>query len=212
MMTKIIILVFLTTLNTFGQNWKFVKTYEGVKLFSLEQKENGLIPFKAIYQSDIHYKEFVKLLFDHSNKKNWAPKLKNLKLHSTKEKSFVFSEYYQTPWPFYDREFLLVGQVYRENGKVFFEAHNAKNKELAHRDHVLADVKELLVELEPINGKTKITFTFKGFMGGFIPKFVSNIIQKKWPVRFIQAMVKEIKENGTIESKEFLLQRKELKL
>jgi len=61
--------------------------------------------------------------------------------------------------------------------------------------YVQADVKILDVYLEKIGEtKTKITFEFHGNMKGWMPTWLMNIIQKKWPLRFIQGLRKRMKD------------------
>ena len=54
----------------------------------------------------------LKVLRDFDHKHLWAPKLKSVKIHQKiNENEFIFSEYYKTPWPATDREFLLKGTL-----------------------------------------------------------------------------------------------------
>ncbi|EQC42937.1 hypothetical protein M899_0889 [Bacteriovorax sp. BSW11_IV] len=197
-------MVFCFTSASLANNWQHVATYEGVELYSMEHNEQGLLPFKAVRESEFPIESFVKLLIDYEHKSKWAPKLKNVKLHKELgANKYIFSEYYTTPWPFYDREFLLQGEIKKVGSKVIFEGIEIPDDSFKDNDHVKANVRVLTVTLTPNKSGTHIEFEFIGDMGGAIPHFVSNIIQKKWPVRFIQAMEKTIKEGDVRNTKAY---------
>jgi hypothetical protein len=185
---------------SYASNWEYVETYEGVKLYELKKSEQYATPFKAVGKVNAPLTDVVKALVDVDSKNKWAPKLKGVDLHEVlKANEFIFSEYYKTPWPYYDRQFLLKGTISKKGNKVYFKAQNLVDDSLEDDDHVLASVEILDFVLEEVDGSTMITFTFNGDMGGWIPSFVSRIIRKKWPVRFIQSLEKWSK-SGKIRS------------
>ncbi len=193
-------------------NWEQIDTIEGVDLFRSLEESDDLLPFKAIARLNIPYQKIVMALVDAENKNTWAPKLKSTAIHNEiSTNQFEYSEYYTTPWPFYDREFLLLGTVEYESDRIVFTAQNSVNKELADGDHLLANVKVLEFVVIPLSQDwTQVEFTFSGDLGGWIPEFVKNIIQKKWPIRFILAMQSHIKETPALETVRYLsLQKRE---
>ncbi len=195
--------------------WEQIDTVEGVVLFRSLEQSNDLVPFKAIAKLNIPYQKIVMALVDAENKNTWAPKLKFTTIHNEiSTNQFEYSEYYTTPWPFYDREFLLVGTVEYKSDRILFTAQNSINTELADKDHLLANVKVLEFVIIPLSqDRTQVEFTFSGDLGGWIPTFVKDIIQKKWPIRFIQAMQSFIENIPTLETNRYLsLQKTELSI
>ena len=170
--------------------WEFISDEQGVELYGATQKIDGQLPFKAITEIQAPYQQIIMALMDHEQKPSWAPKLKSTKFHFQNEDNhFAYSEYYETPWPFYDREFLLDGTIEYRDNSVIFEASNLTKKSLRADNHVLVDIAVLTVEVTPVSSdSSKIIFTFSGNMGGWIPNFVKNIIQRKWPILFLQAL------------------------
>jgi hypothetical protein len=194
-------------------NWEQIDTIEGVTLFRSLEEANDLLPFKAIAELNIPYQRIVMALVDAEHKHNWAPKLKSTTVHNEiSTNRFEYSEYYTTPWPFYDREFLLMGTVKYQKDRILFTAINSTNKHLADKDHLLANVIILKVAIIPLSlERTQVEFTFSGDLGGWIPNFVKNIIQKKWPIRFIQAMQTHIINSHALTTPRYLaLQKSEL--
>lgn len=182
--------------------WEYIGAYEGVALYRALQEREGLLPFKAVAVLDIPYDRIVMALVDAERKPNWAPKLKATAIHERKStNSFEYSEYYRTPWPFKDREFLLAGTVEYFEDRIVFAAENSTNIALAREDHLKANIETLTFAVFPLSeGRTEVAFTFSGDMGGWIPAFVKTIIQKKWPVRFIQSLKHYIGTTDSLET------------
>ena len=85
--------------------------------------------------------------------------------------------------------------VQLSKNKVLLKAHSVDKEEdyrhLKSEKHIQADVKYLNLTLSAVNpNKTKIEFEFHGDMKGWMPLWLMNLIQKKWPLRFIQGLRK----------------------
>ena len=182
--------------------WQEIGNKEGITLYRSVNETDGLLPFKAIAELDVPYDKIIMALVDVERKPDWAPKLKAIAIHSQITTNRIeYSEYYKTPWPFKDREFLLIGTVIYEHDHVVFSAVNSENKSLAKKDHLTANIQELSFIVTPISEtRTKVAFAFSGDLGGWIPAFVKTIIQKRWPVRFIQALRNYVADNDRLET------------
>lgn len=182
--------------------WQYIGDYESVDLYRCLRETEGLLPFKAVAVLDLPYDKIIMALIDAERKATWAPKLKSVTVHSQQSSNcFEFSEYYETPWPFKDREFLLAGTVTYQHDQILFSAANSENFQLAREDHLRADIQVLTLAVIPLSkSRTKVVFTFSGDMGGWIPAFVKTIIQKKWPVRFIQALKEYVANHDFLET------------
>ena len=183
-------------------HWQHIEDNEGIALYRSLNETKGLLPFKAVAELDVPYEKIIMALVDAERKPEWAPKLKATAIHAQiSSNRFEYSEYYKTPWPFKDREFLLIGTVSYGRNRVVFSAVNSENKPLASKDHLTANIQELTFFVTPLSDTlTKVEFTFSGDLGGWIPDFVKTIIQKRWPVRFIQALRNHVAENDQLET------------
>lgn len=186
----------------YGSRWEYVKTYEGVDLFKALQASEGSLPFRATADLDVPYQKIVMALVDVERKNDWAPKLKSTAIHAQlSANEFEYSEYYTTPWPFKDREFLLRGTITYRPDQVLFAAVDSGSQRYAREDHVQANIEILEFAVIPLSAeKTWVQFTFSGDLGGWIPSFVKTIIQKKWPVRFIQSLQRRILTGQALET------------
>lgn len=207
-----LLLCFIILLNFIAQTgycqeseWIFVEKKNGVSLFKNKEKIDGIIPFKAKTVLHIPHEKIVKALINTEKKSSWAPKLKKTKIHKTLAyNQFIYSEYYSVPFPFFDREFYLLGTIKSENGSILFTAENPGTNHKAAEDHVLVDIKKLDFKITPVSESlSQIEFTFIGDFSGMVPKFVVNIIQSRWPVKFIYALAEYIQKNETIECERY---------
>lgn len=185
-----------------GGVWQPIGDFEGVALYRSVYEIEGLLPFKAVAELNVPYEKIVMALVDAERKSDWAPKLKSTAVHSQiSTNRFEYSEYYKTPWPFKDREFLLAGTVEYRHDRIVFAAENSANGAMARKDHLRANIRTLTFEVVPLSAnRTEVTFTFSGDLGGWIPAFVKTIIQKKWPVRFIQSLKRYVADNESLET------------
>jgi hypothetical protein len=193
-----IILAYLSVQVTFANPaWKQIAVEDGIKVFSKEAK-NGTLPFKAEAILNHSLERILHVLKDHKNKNKWAPKLKDVLVHKQHNNEYIFSEYYKTPWPSYDREFLLKGTIENvSRNQVVLKAKSISNDDLAKSSHVQANVKYINVLLKRISeNETQIQFEFHGDMKGWMPIWLMNLIQKKWPLRFIQGLDKYVSKQN----------------
>ena len=191
-------------------DWAYIDTLEGVELYRSLREVEGKLPFRATAELRVPHEKIVMALTDVERKSRWAPKLKSASLHSQPSPNrFEFSEYYTTPWPFIDREFLLLGTVAYEADRILFTATNSRNRHLADPGHVLVDIEVLTFAIIPLApDSSRVVLSFSGDLGGWIPEFAKTIIQRKWPVRFIQALQRHIDEGGPLETERYRSLRK----
>lgn len=202
---------FLSSSGVMGE-WEPFHFEGGITLYKKEGRDDGLIPFRAVGEFEGELRSYLIALLDHSQKPLWAPKLKKVTVHLVlSPKEVIFSEYYRTPWPASDRQFLLKGTItVPEKGKVLFQAKNYGEKSFRDENHIVCDVRLLDLLLENVGPKkTRITFSFSGDMRGWMPDWLINIIQKKWPLRFLQGLQKQVQQTPKEDSEEY---RKLIKL
>jgi len=109
-MKNLIILFSLVQFTTYA-SWKYLTTEDGITIYTKEAKDS-IMPFMASGNINANIATVIKTLKDFNNKNKWSPKLKSVKIHKMiSENKYQFSEYYQTPWPATDREFLLEGEL-----------------------------------------------------------------------------------------------------
>jgi hypothetical protein len=194
-MIKKLVLATLLVLN-FTQiaqaQWKHLYKEDEIHIYGKDKNADGIIPFKAHAYIEHNIETVYRALRDFDNKTTWAPKLYEVKIHKViNNDEYIFSEYYSTPWPAVDREFLLHGKVIRTDEGITLLAKSVRNRDYKNSDLIQAKVSYLNISLKKVDdGLTQIVFEFSGDMRGWMPTWLINLIQKKWPLRFIQGLRK----------------------
>lgn len=204
-MKNIILILFITLpFLSISAEWKKIGEEDNIKILSLPPKQ-GILPFKAVGTINHDINKVLNILINHQTKHQWAPKLEKVIIHEQAgENTYIFSEYYKTPWPATDREFLLKGEIIKKpDGNITLKAHSVeseqKYKAFASKEHIQAKVKYINLHLKKIAPKiTEIQFEFYGDMQGWMPLWLMNLIQKKWPLRFIQGLRKHAQKQNEV--------------
>ena len=195
MFKKLLLITLLLSSSLFasGKQWSPIHKEDGIEIFSLKSEaKSGVIPFKASGIIQAPLEKVVAVMKDDKKKPEWSPKLDKITMHKKlPNETYIFSEYYRTPWPATDREFLLKGTI-KNIGKdqVDFSAKSIDNN-FKSKDYIQTEVYFLNVSLKRIAAQqTLVEFSFHGDMKGWMPTWLMNLIQKKWPLRFIQGLRK----------------------
>lgn len=195
-----IFLITISTLLSFyvaAENWSLVHEEQGIKVYAGEYQKSGVIPFKALGVVNAPIHKVAELIENDQLKPEWSPKLKSVIIHERISKDeLIFSEYYSTPWPAVDREFLLRGKIKRHSDEFIEYIGESIDNHYKDADHIQALVKKLNFSLKKVDeNRTHITFVFNGDMKGWMPIWLMNLIQKKWPLRFIQGLRQQLGEH-----------------
>ncbi len=176
-----------------AENWEKFHSEDGIDLYRAPKAKSGIIPFKAEAIVNGSVEAYLKHLLDVKGRLEWAPKLDRITIHKKiGPNHFIYSEFYKTPWPATDRQFLLEGKViFKSPQHILLKGSNSDLLKYKSSNHILCDVNFLNFELVQLkNNKTRLTFSFLGDMKGWMPNWLINLIQRKWPMRFIQEIRK----------------------
>ncbi len=193
-------LLILNSSFAFGENWELLVEKHGIQVYGAEATTDGLIPFRSKAVLNHPFERVLTVLLDADRKPEWSPKLKSTKVHKKiSATKYILSEYYNTPWPATDREFLMLGELYPEKDKFTLTATTHIDPELADKEHIQVDIRKLIVTIEKINeNQTAFEFIFLGDMQGWMPAWLINLIQKQWPFKFIKRLNSQLEKNDIV--------------
>jgi hypothetical protein len=158
------------------------------------------IKFKAIFNHGIA--RVLTGLANEKTKLKWVPKLREVKMiHKESASKFISYYRYDAPWPFEDRDFVIVNAGRLGSGPqsktVFVEVKSVEHKlgpivEGVTRATTYAGYSKITKLGE---NKTKIEMALLTDFGGHIPSWIINMVQKKWPYNFVKNYTKFLDEN-----------------
>lgn len=193
-------------------DWKLLSDEEGIKVYTPTNylHHSGLVPirFKTIVNYNVS--KVLTVLADNDRKKEWLPNLAQVTpLEYMSDEEFVIYYRYDLPWPFEDRDFIIhnIGKVDFKNRVLQVNLLSAEHKKDPAKSTTDSIVRGRTYDgysiiRFPEAGKTEIEMAFLNDFGGLIPKWVINLIQKKWPFNFMENLKKQLaKENIEINPK-----------
>lgn len=200
MKTVLILSVLFFSSSVFSENWELLVEKQGIKVFGAKETEDGLIPFRTQAVLNFPFERVLTVLLDADRKPEWSPQLKSTTVHKKLSPTqYILSEYYNTPWPATDREFLMLGELYPEKDKFTLIANTHLDPRLADKNHIQVDIRKLVVTIERIGeSKTAFEFIFLGDMKGWMPSWLINLIQKQWPFKFVNRLNKQLSKKDIV--------------
>jgi len=196
----VLLLLILLSSAALCEEWELLVEKNGIQVYGAKETKDGLIPFRTKATLNHPFERVLTVLLDADRKPEWSPKLKSTTVHKKiSPTKYILSEYYNTPWPATDREFLMLGELYPEKDKFTLTAKTHIDPKLADKGHIQVDIRKLVVTIERINEtQTAFEFIFLGDMKGWMPAWLVNLIQKQWPFKFVKRL------NGQLEKKDIV--------
>lgn len=182
------------------EEWELLVEKNGIQVYGAKETSDGLIPFRTKATLNHPFERVLTVLLDADRKPEWSPKLKSTTVHKKLSPTkYILSEYYNTPWPATDREFLMLGELYPENDKFTLTATTHIDPKLADKSHIQVDIQKLVVTIERINDtQTAFEFIFLGDMKGWMPSWLVNLIQKQWPFKFVKRLNSQLEKKDIV--------------
>jgi len=185
---QILLLVLGIAFAEASQKWELLYDTNAVKTWQGPKRE-GLRSFRSEAVLDFSKAEVLKVLNDLEGRAKWAPKVLSVKVEKCEGDTCFFREKYTTPWPAKDREFLLKGVISHSGDSTFLRAKTDSSLMKLGECCEQAFAHNLEITLIKINeNQTFFRFDFSGDLGGWLPNWLVNLIQRKWPLRFIQGL------------------------
>ena len=175
-------------------NWTFINHKQGVKVFK-KDTENGIVAFKGekIIQAPISKLAWV--LTDNKHRLDWVDrliKIKELEKNRTLTRGIVY-QVFDLPFPFNHRYYILEGTLKVESIEEKVVTLSLKSidshpgiSDVEGVEARLYHSKYTLSALSPYT--TKVEVEIHTNPQGYIPRWVVNLVQKKWPLETLLAL------------------------
>jgi hypothetical protein len=179
-------------------NWELVKKSGNIKVFHRRAEENRG-EFKGIGEFDAGIDEIGLVLEDVSGEKEWIPFLMESRiLHKTDENHMVIYQLYDFIWPLYDRDIVAdvtVQKDYRTR-KVDITMKAIPSGLVPPRQRTIRMEKwKSRLQLEYLGRKrTRVVYTARVDLGGTLPGWLTNILNREIPFRFLDELGRAVKK------------------
>ena len=189
--------------------WQPLKEKEGVRVYRAQRHEKtGIVPIKAESVVNFSVARILTVATDTKRKTEWVPKLLHSEVVEYHSKmSRVEYGLYDSPWPFNDRDFIILakGKILKEKREFHISIHSIKHpKKPKYKGYVRGHTyigNVYLKELGP--NQTRVEIVLLTDFGGFIPAWIINMVQKKWPHSFFKNIRNRLADKNVVTNKEY---------
>jgi hypothetical protein len=180
---------------TGGAGWESMGTKEGVAVERKVMPDSPLFAFRGEGEFSVPIGKLVAVLKDPVIAVEWVDLMtEHTVVKSLGENKNLIYESYGLPWPISDRDYVMQEKYsYKTESKVFtIDYESVENSARPPReDHVRAIAFRTFWRLTMLDaGRTKVEVEVFTDPKGALPAWLINLIQKDWPWKTIDGLVK----------------------
>lgn len=204
LLKKIVILffaVFAFDVNADSDNdWKKINQDNEIEVFSRKITDSSMEAFKGVGIIEASVEKVLWVLLDNEHRTEWVNRLKYSKIIEEKAKPYEYVVYqeFEFPWPMGKRDLIYKGKVYKDENlkEVKLKMKSVEHQDAPKTSNIRAELYGSRYKLKPL-GKNKTILTVKIHYDpkGSVPKWLTNSIQKKWPIKTIDGIRKQVKKD-----------------
>ncbi len=190
-----------------AKDWEPIADVDGVKAWRREMPGTHVLAFKGQGLVEAPPLKVAAVLMDVSRKLEWVDRIREARLvRQVSPLERIEYNHSHVPWPLADRDFVFHAQADVEPGGVIvFKLKSVDEpSEPRQKSKERGELINSGYRLEPVEGgaKTLLTVEIHADPKGALPKWIANLVQKKWPLKTIQGIRKQAAREGLVESKE----------
>lgn len=180
--------------------WKEIKQVDGIIVSKGKVKGSKIVAFKGQAEIKANFKSVLAVLVDMKHKTEWVDRLIESKnLEQLTKTSRVEYSLTKTPWPLNNRDFVYKAQIFFDKKKQIAKIliNSVKHKDAPERDGVIrGELRETTYILKSISNGLSTDFTVEVLADpkGWVPKWVVNLVQRKWPIKTINGIRAQVEK------------------
>lgn len=187
------ILLFSVSTFVYANDWKKVRSENGVDIYAKSILGSDLLAFKAEGIVEMPYGKALALLRDVEASAAWDESLiKKVTIKDISDIEAITYSIVDMPWPLKDRDMVLVNKLEydKETKELVVISHSVTDdKYPPNGDHVRANLRFANMRFLPLeDGKSKLQMEIHVDPKGSIPDWVINMVQKNMPMDFISRL------------------------
>jgi hypothetical protein len=185
------------------KHWKKDRVIRGYTVFVNNEGQSDIVPIKVEGILEAPITAIMENLRTIEGSEEWTPDLITKKtLEDGGPKKAITYSLTNMPWPLYDRTLILENELFldKERKLLFVQSKTVKfdpAKIPASKKTIEAMVGYSNMGFRPISkDKTYVEFTAWVDPKGSIPAWVINFFQKKWPIKFFEALEERCEDHA----------------
>jgi hypothetical protein len=186
----------VTVLAENSPDWKEVKNRDGIQVYTRGTSDSPILIARGLCQIDAGAEAILKVLDDNASHSRWVPfLLESRRLKTLSRTQRLEYNLFSAPWPASDRDFVYRAEaVPGENGAVLFSMRSQSSPLMPEQeDTVRGTLLESTFHLTPLTpSRTQVELRFHADPNGWIPDWITNIIQRHWPYLVLKGLRAEV--------------------
>ena len=166
--------------------WEEVSCRNGIRVLSREMPGSDIIAFRGDVTINADIGTVINVINDKQRRREWVDRL--LESSTLAQDSSLESIEYtkiSCPWPISDRDFVFRSTTYldEERGRVVMDMSSVDYPDMPPIEGVVrGETRHSVYSLTRIEkGLTRVEVEFYGDPKGWVPAWVANVFQKRWP-------------------------------
>jgi len=191
----VLLLACLPTLAT--TDWEEVKNKEGIRVFTKETADSPILIAKGICIIEAGTEAVLTVLDDNSSHPRWVPfLLESKRLQALSRTERLEYNLFRAPWPASNRDFVYRAKATpdQDNKVIIFSMRSESTPLMPEQEGavrgLLLESTFTLTALSPT--QTQVELRFHADPNGWIPNWITNIIQRTWPYFVLQGLQSEV--------------------
>ena len=196
--TKFLFFVSAFSSFCFAADWVKINEEEGVSVYEKNVTGSNLVAFKGVTVFDDPIEKILWVLKDVEHRKDWIQWfLKGDTLEKRGPFQQVIYQAIDSPWPVSDRDMVFLSTASkRPNGNIQIDMKSIEFEGAPKTVGVRIQLNFSKYVFRPLkDGKTEVTLEIHTDPKGWIPKWLVNIVQRKYPIKLFVALKKQVKKS-----------------
>lgn len=183
--------------NGFAADWKQVSSKGGITVFKTKVAGTKIVGFRGETSIYASAEKLMHVLVDNNHRKDWVDRLKTSDvLEAIGPYEYIIYQEFKLPWPLKNRDFVYRGKATRlKDGRVVLEMKSEAHSKAPKTVGVRGELLNSRYTITPIGKfKSKLEVEIMSDPKGAIPKWLVNLIQKKWPHKTLMAIKAQVEK------------------
>jgi hypothetical protein len=197
MKTILSIAMFFAFTNGFAAEWKQVSDSNGINVSKTKIPGSKIVGFRGETSVYASAEKLMHVLVDNDHRIDWVDRLKtSTVLETVSPYEYILYQEFKLPWPLKNRDFVYRGKATRmKDGRVVLDLKSESHAKAPKTVGVRAELINSKYTITPIGKyKSKLEVEIFSDPKGAIPKWLVNLIQKKWPQKTLMAIKAQVEK------------------
>lgn len=180
-----------------GDSWEKINEEDKIKVYKKDIKGSSYVAFKGEGIVKMPIRVVLGVIVDNKHRTEWVARLKkSTVLERISAFEFIVYQHFELPALMSDRDYVYRAKGWRnKQGQVIVDLSSCKHPKAPSTVGVRAELIKSRYVLTPVGKnemETKVEVEIQTDPKGWIPAWLTNMIQKSWPLKTLRGIRKQV--------------------